>query len=599
MAQEVQSATIDLTDQPRAGTPLFAKLRLIAALAATVTLLPYAWGRTLLVYLMAGRAEPYYAGMVALGIVVVIVLTIGLARKFPSARVRRNIGRFVAALWVAVVGGVVFFNTGTLIPRPIVLLAFLPATAWVVWTGWMFFAPLRWSTRLGVLALSLAAVVPFVTFFQVQGLTGDSKVNFSYRHAASVAGGNPWQDDAAATATIRLESSGPNQFPGFQGAERTAVIDGVKLARDWNTQPPKLLWKKTVGEGWSGFAVAGQGAVTLEQRDDKECVVARDLLTGEEAWVHADEARFDNTMGGPGPRATPAIADGHVYAIGATGILNCLNGETGTCVWQVNVLEDNGAENQGHGVCGSPLIVDNLVVICPTGSDGRSLAAYDRKDGRRVWIAGIERASYSSPMLADVAGTRQILYYNSESVAAHDPRSGELLWSYPWTNDQKVVCSQPIVVPGDHNRVLLTTGYGSGSTLIGIHRSADDRWQSPEQIWKSRHMKTKFTTAVAHDNHVYGLDDGILQCIELETGEAKWKRGRYGHGQLLLVDDLLLIQTEPGEAVLVEANPQKLVELGRIPALDSKTWNCPALAGRYLVTRNDHEAVCYELPLAE
>ena len=110
-------------------------------------------------------------------------------------------------------------------------------------------------------------------------------------------------------------------------------------------------------------------------------------------------------------------------------------------------------------------------------------------------------------------------------------------------------------------------------------------------------MKTKFTTAVAHKDHVYGLDDGILQCIDLDTGKQKWKGGRYGHGQLLLVDDLLLIQTEPGAVVLVEANPEKLVERSRLAALKGKTWNNPALVGKYLLTRNDHEAVCYELPL--
>jgi outer membrane protein assembly factor BamB len=124
--------------------------------------------------------------------------------------------------------------------------------------------------------------------------------------------------------------------------------------------------------------------------------------------------------------------------------------------------------------------------------------------------------------------------------------------------------------------------------------SVTPAWEQP-----SRHMKTKFTTAVLHGDYVYGLDDGIMQCIDVKTGQQKWKGGRYGHGQILLVDDLIIVQTEQGPVVLIEANPKKLTELGKVQALSSKTWNCPALAGKYLLVRNDTEAVCYEVELAK
>ncbi len=112
-------------------------------------------------------------------------------------------------------------------------------------------------------------------------------------------------------------------------------------------------------------------------------------------------------------------------------------------------------------------------------------------------------------------------------------------------------------------------------------------------------MKTKFTTAVLYGDYVYGLDDGIMQCVDVKTGQQKWKGGRYGHGQILLVDDLIIVQTEPGPVVLIEANPKKLVEHGKVPALTGKTWNCPALAGKHLLVRNDAEAACYEVDLAK
>jgi outer membrane protein assembly factor BamB len=438
-----------------------------------------------------------------------------------------------------------------------------------------------------------------VLLFRVEGLTGAAKVNFGFRHRSSAPAQSEWHDPPAVAQKVILDSDGKNEFTQFQGPNRSAVLTGIHLARDWNAKPPTLLWRKPVGAGWSGFAVSGQGAITQEQRGDRECVVCRSLATGDELWVHSDGAHYNNTLGGPGPRATPTIFEGQVYTIGATGILNCLDGQTGSVRWQVNVLDDNGAENAYHGVCSSPLIVDGFVVVCPTGKDGKSMAAYDRRDGRRCWAEGNQRASYASPMLAEIGGVRQILYLSVFGLASHDPATGAVLWEYPWSNSEKTNCSQPIVVPGQNDKVLATTGYGGGSVLVQVKRAADGHWESPEKVWTSRHMKTKFTTAVAGGKYVFGLDDGILQCIDLENGNSKWKRGRYGHGQLLLVDDLLLIQTEPGDVVLVEANPNKLVELGRMPALDGKTWNCPSLAGKFLLTRNDHEAVCFELPLAD
>jgi outer membrane protein assembly factor BamB len=202
-------------------------------------------------------------------------------------------------------------------------------------------------------------------------------------------------------------------------------------------------------------------------------------------------------------------------------------------------------------------------------------------------------------MLVDLEGVPQILLFNSDGLSSHDANTGEILWHFPWHNSEGIAASQPVLIPGKLDEILVTTGYGKGSTLLRAGRNSDGAWNEPEQLWESRTMKTKFTTAVVFKAHVFGLDDGILQCIDLKDGSSKWKKGRYGHGQLLLVENLLLIQTEAGDVALVEANPAKLVELARLPALTGKTWNNPALAGRFLLTRNDHEAVCYDLPVVE
>jgi outer membrane protein assembly factor BamB len=171
---------------------------------------------------------------------------------------------------------------------------------------------------------------------------------------------------------------------------------------------------------------------------------------------------------------------------------------------------------------------------------------------------------------------------------------GALLWSHPFTNDQSTVCAQPVLVPDTDRQILLGLGYGRGSTLIEVSQADDGTWQTRE-IWTSRDMKTKFTTAVIRDGYAYGLDDGILACIDLATGQRQWKKGRYQHGQVLLVGGWLLIQAEAGDLVLVNPSPEGPQEAGRIEALNEKTWNNPALTAAFLLLRNSSEAVCYRI----
>src|SRR5262249_21662848 len=268
----------------------------------------------------------------------------------------------------------------------------------------------------------------------------------------------------------------------YLGPTRSGVVPGVRLARDWEQSPPRLLWRKPVGAGWGAFAVVGDYAFTQEQRGEQECVVCYRVADGATMWVHADPVhsegpvRFDPSMGGHGPRTTPTVADGRVYAVGATGLLNCLDGATGRAVWSVNILEDNEAENLFHGVCGSPLLVDDRVVVSPTGSNGISLAAYDRATGRRVWRAGKHRTRYRSPLLAELGGVKQILLYNAEGVAGHDAATGELLWTFPWTNGEHTNCSQPIPHAGAPDQVFVSTGYGTGAALIRVERTESPPW---------------------------------------------------------------------------------------------------------------------------
>jgi outer membrane protein assembly factor BamB len=577
---------------------LLSIVRLILALILTGTVLPYAWARTLVFLMWMGRVEWRYPVLLVLGVFGVMALTFGLSRAFSMPD--WLVGLAVTASLLPMNAILVGIYGGDLMPRPYVFLFLVAATAWQAWFAWMFYAPLGWSTRLGVLLLLLAAPLAFPRLVRIDGLTGDSHINFTWRWAAGQGGisdGTPLVGTASFTGNMVLPEAGDHDYAQFLGPHRSAVLPNARLARDWQTTPPRLIWRQPIGSGWGAFAVVGNYAVTQEQIGPEECVVCYRVSDGAKMWVHADPVHFDSSYGGPGPRATPTIAGGRVYTVGATGLLNCLDGGTGQRVWCVDILQDNQAENISHGVCASPLVLDDRIIVSPTGANGISLVAYGRDTGERIWQAGKHQASYGSPLLAELGGQRQILLSEAEGVTGHDAATGQVLWNFPWTNGEKVNCSQPIPNAGGAGQVFISTGYAQGCALFRVQQSADGTW-SASLLWElSGRMKTKFTTPVLHQGFVYGLDDGILACVDLAKKKQVWKDGRYQHGQLLLAGELLLIQAENGEVVLVDPVPEGLRQLGRFSAIKGKTWNNPALAGRFLLVRNDQEAACYELPL--
>lgn len=440
---------------------------------------------------------------------------------------------------------------------------------------------LRWRIFLATAALVGAGFL----FLEIEGVDGNLMPIIGLRWV-----GEPDFAGGGGVASGRT-APGPDDYPQFYGPQRNAMLPGPRLARDWQARPPRELWRRPVGEGWSSFAVVGEAAVTQEQRGDEELVVRYDLATGRQVWLHADRAPFHTTVGGSGPRATPTITDGRVYALGATGILNCLELDSGRRLWSRNVLRDNSADLPDWGMASSPLVVGGVVVV-QLGRGGISLAAYDRNTGEPAWRAGEDRGSYSTPTAATVAGREQILIVNQTSVAGHDPADGAMLWRQEWSEPGERV-TPPLQVADD--LLLVSAGYGVGSRLLRIGGGADS--YMVEEIWRSPRLKSKFAPLVLYEGVVYGLDDGILTALDPATGERLWKRGRYGHGQLLLVGDLLLIQAENGELALVDPNPAEHRELGRLTVLDGKTWNPPALSGRRLLVRNNREAACYELPV--
>ena len=483
----------------------------------------------------------------------------------------------------------------------VLIISFVLLTIWA-----LIFSRFSKQLRLRILFTLIGAFALFGACFRFDQVSGNMVPIFEWRWAKrslpEVA------DDGQSSSSTNLDSNfNQFSFPQFLGPTRDCKTPGPKLIADWESKPPEQMWRQDIGAAWSGFVVSAKRAITQEQRGENEIVSCYDLLTGKMHWMHSNPGRYDTKIAGEGPRATPTIHEKKVYALGATGILNCLELETGKPVWQRNIASDAGLENDDGvdqtgaskkrnkakewGYSSSPLILEGKVIVSAGGESGKSLLAYNLDSGEPVWSGGNGRAGYSSAHTATIHGEEQVLIFNQEELTAHAPETGSVIWSFEWKVGVPHV-SMPVIL--NDNQILLSLGYGQGSKLVQVTKSEGS--YSANELWSSRFMKAKFTNLVSHEGHIYGLDDGIFACISQEDGRRKWKDGRFGHGQILMRANHILVMAENGEVILIEASPEKQIELARFAALDGKTWNPHTLVGEYLLVRNHREAACYKLP---
>jgi outer membrane protein assembly factor BamB len=510
-----------------------------------------------------------------------------------------------AGLLEAVVGPIVDQAVRNIIT---LILGFSAVMSVVVW---FLFESGHSATRKRRLVAAIAGLVLLgLAMLRIERVSGDLVPEFAWRwtpprdrRLADAAGG------AARTAGESREpwQATADDFPRFLGPDGTCGIDRVALDPDWQARPPRLVWRRPIGAGWSGFATCGDHAVTLEQRGDEEIVSCRSATTGDVEWEVAVRARHETVLGGVGPRSTPTIRDGVVYATGATGWLHAIDGATGRVVWKKDVVADLGIDPADHaqavtwGRSASPLVTDEVVIVPGGGplkkKEGGAVAlvAYDRSTGDRRWTAGGDQISYATPAILSIAGRETLVAVHEARVVGYDPATRVELWQFDWPghSNSNATCSQAVAIGG--RRLLVSKGYGEGAAVFEL----PDGGGEPRELWRQKSLlKTKFTNLAIHDGHAYGLSDGILECVRLDDGRRRWKGGRYGQGQVLRVGDLLLVQAESGDVVLVECNPAKHVERATLAAIAGQTWNNLCLAGNRLLVRNAEEAACHELPLS-
>jgi outer membrane protein assembly factor BamB len=462
----------------------------------------------------------------------------------------------------------------------------------------------RWGVRLGTVTALVAGALALGYWDTVRfdGMWGNFKATMHWRWEKT-----PEQEFLAernaksAPTAANAEPLGKVLWSQFRGPKRDSVAPGVVLDVDWKAHAPKQIWKRKVGPGWSSFSVAGNRLFTQEQRGENEDVVCYDAKTGEERWINETKARFDEAMGGAGPRATPTLAGGLLYVQGAAGLLQCLDPLTGAVKWKRDLMQEaNRKKTPIWGYSSSPLIVGDKVIAYSSGDEGEKgmLLAFDAATGEPRWTATAGNSSYSSPQLAKLAGREVVLFWGQTGLTAVDAPTGKPAWNYDWLfQGYRVI--QPLLL--SETSMLLGTGMGEGTRRVELVPAKGAGEVKFEDRWTSHDMKPDFNDFVAFDGALYGLDHNILCCVDLATGTKKWKNGRYGNGQILLLPDAgqLLVLTEQGELVLIQANPSKLDEVARAKVLEGKTWNHPVLVGNRVYVRNAEEAACFEVPLAK
>ena len=443
------------------------------------------------------------------------------------------------------------------------------------------------ARRVALLATILLGCSVFL-LIRTGGLTAEFDNDFHWRWSKT-----PEQrllaqasEETAAPANAPAPTTAESGWSGFRGPQRDSTVHGVRIKSDWSASQPVELWRRPVGPAWSSFAVYNGRLYTQEQRGEEEIVACHDLSTGKPVWKHSDRARFYESNAGAGPRATPALSNGRVYTQGATGIVNVLDAATGAVVWTRNAVNDTGAKVPGWGIAGSPLVINDLVIVAASGN----LVAYDLASGKPRWQGPTGGSGYSSPQLVTIGGVQQVVLLNSNGAISVSPADGKVLWEHKW---EGVPIVQPGVAPnGD---LLLSVSESSGLRRLAVAQQAGS-WTVQER-WTTEDINPWFNDFVVHNGHVYGFNGSSLVCVNLEDGKLKWKGKRYGYGQLILLpeQDMLLILSEQGELALAKAASDQFTELAHFPALEGKTWNHPVLVGNVLLVRNDHEMAAFRL----
>ncbi|MCP4202577.1 MAG: PQQ-binding-like beta-propeller repeat protein [bacterium] len=390
-----------------------------------------------------------------------------------------------------------------------------------------------------------------------------------------------------AIGAARLPAADWPSYRGEDGAGRSAETN---LLTTWSLGAPEVLWRIDIGRGYSGIAVRNGLVFTQFGRGGEEIAAAFDAETGREVWRAITGKDRPDGQGG-GPRSTPTVEDGLVFVVGASGGLHAFKAADGARVWSRNLVADFGARVPQWGVSASPVVTGDLLLIEAGGRTDHALLALDKKTGAVRWHVRGDKPGYSTPIVARIAGREQAVFFTADALVATTPADGSVLWEYTWKTSYGVNAAMPVFVPPD--KVFISTGYGKGAALLRVSSTGAEL--GVEELWRSKIMQNHFNSSVLVNGYLYGFDNATLKCIEAASGQEAWAKRSFGKGSLLYADGHLLVLSERGVLLSVEATPEEYRETGRAQILKGKTWTMPSLANGRLFLRDEREMVAVSL----
>jgi outer membrane protein assembly factor BamB len=385
-----------------------------------------------------------------------------------------------------------------------------------------------------------------------------------------------------------------HEWPGLLGPARNGVYTGTNLLSTWPKEGPPVLWRKDVGQGFSGPVSASNRVVLFHRVDDKERVECFEAASGRQIWsfdyptTYRDDFGFDE-----GPRATPTISGNRVYTYGAEGILHCIDFATGQKLWSFDCKTEFGARKGFFGIAGSPLMAGSILLL-DVGGTKAGIVAFDRETGKVAWKTAASETSYSSPAAAEINGRTAAFFFRREGLEAIEPATGKVLWEFSWrpSTDASVNAATPIIV-GD--LIFISTSYGRGAAVLRFGES------KPEVVWSGDdQLSNHYATSVHRDGYLYGYhgrqEHGCdLRCVELKTGKVMWTVERFGAGTVTIAGADLLLLTDKGELIKAPANSSGFKPVSRAQVLGLDTRAYPALASGLFVARDKRRLVCVDL----
>lgn len=376
-----------------------------------------------------------------------------------------------------------------------------------------------------------------------------------------------------------------------------------KVLSPWPAGGPKVLWKISVGNGMGSFAIKDGRAYFMAANGSNEVCHAIDMSSGKEIWarpIGSTQTRSGG-QGGAGPASTPVAVGDKIYVYGSKLKLACLNSANGQILWQHDIEKEYGGQTDQRaisswGSAASPIVEGDLVIV-QGGGAGQHYLAFNKDSGNLTWKSETEILTQSTPVAATIGGVRQVIFLQQSGLVSIDPKSGKTLWKQPYQSATAIAPS-PVVF---EDMIYVSIGYDVGGGVFRVIKE-NDRW-NVQQVWRTPRLNMNWwSTAVIKDGYIYGIHgrgndaNAPLQCVDLKTGEVKWSGPPAGGGEILVVDDKLIVQAGgTGTLHLVQPDPTGYKEISKAQPLNGRAWGWPAFSKGVFVYRTNSEAIALDM----